>query len=314
MTSRTPNVFVVGAGPVATAIAGALRLGGVPVLGLWARTPAKARAAGAVAGVAAYSAAPPDLLLEADAVVLAVRDDAIGDVARTLVATGLVNVHHTLVHCSGAIAAAEALAPVAGKVGGMAMMHPLRAIPDGRAAMRSMKGTVFGVEGDERGRRVAGTLVASMGARALELAGVEVAAYHAAAAIASNYVVVLLDAAAELFAAVGIPRERAVDALVPLVEGTLANLRERGPEAALTGPIRRGDRATVERHLAALGGRPELAALYRSLGRRAVELARRAPEPAEAAALDAIDALLTGTDSPDEQAELAGDRRARRVR
>ena len=57
-TTRSPNTFVVGAGPVATALAGALRLGGVPVLGLWARKSAQARAAGSVAGVAAFSAAP----------------------------------------------------------------------------------------------------------------------------------------------------------------------------------------------------------------------------------------------------------------
>lgn len=292
MTARTPNVFVVGAGPVATALAGALRLGGVPVLGLWARTPARARAAGAVAGVAAYSAAPPDLLLEADVVVLAVRDDAISDVARMLVATGLVNRHHTLIHCSGAISAEEALAPVVGLVGGMAMMHPLRAIPDGRAAMRAMKGTMFGIEGDERGRRDAQMLVAAMGAQALELGGVEVAAYHAAAAIASNYLVVLLAAAGELLTEVGIAPEQANQALAALAEGTLANVRERGADAALTGPIRRGDRATVERHLAALSTRPDLAQLYRALGRRAVAMARRAPDPAPAEALDAVEALL----------------------
>jgi predicted short-subunit dehydrogenase-like oxidoreductase (DUF2520 family) len=292
VTSRTPNVFVVGAGPVATALAGALRLGGVPVLGLWARTPARARAAGAVAGVAAYSAAPPDLLLDADVVLLAVRDGAIADVARTLVATGLVNVHHTLIHCSGVTSAAEALAPVSGQVGGMAMMHPLRAIADGRAAMRTMKGTVFGVEGDDRGRRDALLLVAALGGRALELGGVHVSAYHAAAAMASNYTVVLLAAAADLLGDVGIGREQAMEALVPLVEGTLTNVRERGPEAALTGPIRRGDKATVERHLAALEGRPDLAALYRTLGRRAVALARGAPDPAPAEALDAVESLL----------------------
>jgi len=311
VTSRTPNVFVVGAGPVATALAGALRLGGVPVLGLWARTPARARAAGAVAGVAAYSAAPPDLLLEADVVVLAVRDSAIADVARMLVATGLVNVHHTLIHCSGVTSAAEALAPVAGQVGGMAMMHPLRAIADGRAAMRTLKGTVFGVEGDDRGRRDALTLVARLGGRALELGGVHVSAYHAAAAMASNYTVVLLSAAAELLADVGIAREQALEALVPLVEGTLVNVRERGPEAALTGPIRRGDVATVERHLAALSGRPELAALYRALGRRAVELARGAPDPAPADALDAVGTLLA--DGAEGAADPSGVR-ARRAR
>lgn len=298
MTARTPNVFLVGAGPVATALAGALRLGGIPVLGLWARNAARARAAGAVAGVAAYSAAPPDLLLEADVVVLAVRDEAVGDVARMLVATGLVNKHHALLHCSGVMSADDALAPVLGQVGGVAMMHPLRAIPDGRAAMRTMKGTVFGVEGDERGRSIALALVHAMGARALELGSLggpddgRVAAYHAAAAIASNYLVVLLAEAADLLASVGIPRDQAVEALVPLAEGTLANVRERGPEAALTGPIRRGDRQTVARHQAALAGRPELAALYRSLGRRAVALARLAPDPAPTSALDEIEALL----------------------
>jgi predicted short-subunit dehydrogenase-like oxidoreductase (DUF2520 family) len=315
LTGRTPNVFLVGAGPVATALAGALRLGGVPVLGLWARTPARARAAGAIAGVAAYSAAPPDLLLEADVVLLAVRDAAIADVARMLVATGLVNRHHTLIHCSGAISAAEALALVSGEVGGMAMMHPLRAIPDGRAAMRSLKGAVFGVEGDERGRRDALTLVASLGARALELGGMQVSAYHAAAAMASNYTVVLLAAAADLLAAVGIAREQAIEALVPLVEGTLANVREHGPEAALTGPIRRGDRDTVERHLDALADRPELASLYRALGRRAAAIARSAPDPAPAEALDAIDSLLR--DAPDVGGAEAADPtgvRARRAR
>lgn len=309
MTARTPNVFVVGAGPVATALAGALRLGGIPVLGLWARTPARARAAGAIAGVAAYSAAPPDLLLEADVVVLAVRDDAISEVARMLVATGLVNRHHTLIHCSGAISAEEALATVTGEVGGMAMMHPLRAIPDGRAAMRGMKGAMFGIEGDERGRRDAHALVTAMGARALELGGVEVAAYHAAAAIASNYLVVLLAEASQLLTEVGIDREQAGEALAALAEGTLANLRERGAEAALTGPIRRGDRATIERHLAALSGRPELAQLYRALGRRAVALARRAPDPAPAEALDAVEALLA--EPPRDAHGEASDLRAR---
>ena len=315
MTARTPNVFVVGAGPVATALAGALRLGGVPVLGLWARTPSRARAAGAVAGVAAFSAAPPDLLLEADVILLAVADGAIAEVARTLVGSGLVTRHHSLLHCSGVISAEEALAPVADKIGGMAMMHPLRAIPDGRAAMRHMKGTVFGIEGNERGRREAHALVAHMGATALELSGVQVAAYHAAAVIASNYLVVLIEAAAELFAGVGIPPEQAAAALVPLAEGTLENLRDKGPAAALTGPIRRGDRTTVERHLAALAGRPDLLALYRALGRRATWLARQAPEPAPAQALDAIDALLADDDgtgaATDEAPGAASDKRAR---
>ncbi|HEY8141459.1 MAG TPA: DUF2520 domain-containing protein, partial [Kofleriaceae bacterium] len=148
----------------------------------------------------------------------------------------------------------------------------------------------------------------------LELRGVEVAAYHAAAAIASNYLVVLLAAASELLTEVGIAPEQASEALSALAEGTLANLRERGPDAALTGPIRRGDRATVERHLAALSTRPDLAQLYRTLGRRAVALARRAPDPAPTEALDAVEALLSEPSSPSPEAGAGSDLRARKAR
>ena len=143
--------------------------------------------------------------------------------------------------------------------------------------------------------------------------GVQVSAYHAAAAIASNYTVVLVAAAVELLGEVGIGREQATEAMVALVDGTLANVRERGVEAALTGPIRRGDRVTVERHLAALADRPELDALYRALARRAVDLARRAPDPAPSDALDAIEAVVGSPRVGESSVDPAGVR-ARRAR
>ena len=290
MDKRTPNTFVVGAGPVATALAGALRLGGVPVLGLWARQPAHARSAGAVAGVAAFSSAPPDLLLEADVVIVAVRDGAIGEVAERLCGTGLVSSKHVFLHCSGAVSSAEAFAKVQGKVGGVGTMHPLRAIADGRAAMRTLKGTVFGVEGDERGRAAARALVAILGGQALALDGAQMPAYHAAAAFASNYVVALIDAAAVALGRAGLSEREAIAALVPLAQGALANVAERGVAAGLTGPIRRGDELTVARHLEALSGDPSLVELYEALARRTVEIAARlegaeGPDPEGLAAI-----------------------------
>ncbi len=294
MTARNPTTFIVGAGPVATALAGALRLGGVPVLGLWARRPGPARSAGSTAGVAAFSSAPPDILLEAEVVILAVRDQVIGEVAQMLVGTGLVTKRHTLLHCAGAEAAEEILAPVMGKVAGVGTMHPLSAIADAKLAMRALKGTVFGIEGDEKGREMAGKLVHAIGGIVLALDSSQMAAYHAAAALASNYVVATIDAAAAVLGAAGIAPDEAARALVPLAEGALRNVALHGTTAGLTGPIRRGDAATIQRHLDALRAQPELAEIYRGLARRALEIATRIDgrDAPDRAGLDAIRVLL----------------------
>lgn len=294
MKSPNPTTFVVGAGPVATALAGALRLGGVPVLGLWARKPAAARAAGSTAGVAAFSSAPPDILLECGVVILAVRDQVIGEVAQMLVNTGLINKRHVLLHCAGASSALELLGGVTGSVAGVGTMHPLSAIADGKSAMRTLKGTVFGVEGDEVGRTTASRLVEAIGGIVLALDGTQMASYHAAAALASNYVVAAMDAAAAVLASTGVSADDAARALVPLAEGALRNITAHGTTRGLTGPVRRGDAVTVQRHLEALRGKPELVEIYRALARRAVEIAARldGPEAPDRAGLDAIRALL----------------------
>jgi predicted short-subunit dehydrogenase-like oxidoreductase (DUF2520 family) len=297
VTSRNPNTFVVGAGPVATALAGGLRLAGVPVLGLWSRRPAAARAAAASAGVAAFSPAPPDLVLEAEILILAVRDDAVAEVASRLVATGLVGERHVLLHCSGAHAASEAFASVAGKIGGTGTLHPLRAISDPRATMRAWKGTVFGVEGDGPGRVAANHLAQKLGGTALALDGAAMVRYHAAAAIASNYVVALLDAAVGLLTSAGVDDQAALGALVPLAQSAVANVGDKGLAQGLTGPIRRGDTGTVARHLAALANDPALAELYRVLGRRALGLAQAAgaAAPEDLAAIQTLLADSAGT-------------------
>jgi predicted short-subunit dehydrogenase-like oxidoreductase (DUF2520 family) len=294
VTARNPITFIVGAGPVATALAGALRLGGVPVLGLWARRAAPARTAGSTAGVAAFSSAPPDLLLETEVVILAVRDQAITEVAQMLLGTGLINKRHVLLHCAGAAAARELLGPVAGQVAGIATLHPLSAIADGKIAMRALRGTVFGVEGDDVGRSTAAKLVSAMSGVVLALDSSQMAAYHAAAALASNYLVAVIDAAAAVLASAGVAPDRAAAALVPLAEGALRNIAAHGTTGGLTGPVRRGDVATVTRHLEAMRDRPELAEIYRILARRAVDIAARIDghDAPDRAGLDGIRRLL----------------------
>ena len=293
MKTTTLDTFIVGAGPVATALAGALRAGGVPVLGLWARRPAAARQASAIAGVASFSAAPPDLLLEADVVVLAVRDDAIAEVASMLLATGLITGRHVMLHCSGARSARDVLGHVSGHIGGVGTLHPLMALADGRSGIEALPRALFGVEGDRRGEAMAHALARAMGARSLVLSGQQMAAYHAAASMASNHLVALIDAAASLLTQLGLSDSDAVAALVPLARGSLDNVAARGPVLGLTGPIKRGDSDTVRRHLDHLPD--DVRAVYHVLGTRTVELARRAGGASDAA-LEVIERLLSHPD------------------
>ncbi len=265
-----------------------MRAGGVAVLGLWARRAEQARAAAATSGVAGFSGALPEVVREARVIVVAVRDESIAEVARMLLDTGLVGATHVLVHCSGAVSAEQAFASVHNEVAGVATLHPLRAIADGGAAIRELSGTVFGVEGDEVGTREVLALAAAVGARPLLLDEEQMAAYHAAASMASNFLVALMDAAAEVLSGGGVESEAALAALLPLAAGSLANVVQKGPEAGLTGPIRRGDYETVARHLAALPA--HLLPMYRALGLRTVQIARRLG--GEPGPLDRIAALL----------------------
>jgi predicted short-subunit dehydrogenase-like oxidoreductase (DUF2520 family) len=94
--------------------------------------------------------------------------------------------------------------------------------------------------------------------------------YHAGAVFASNYFTVVQAVAEQLMRRAGLSRRKAWAALLPLVQGTLENLMATGPVGALTGPVSRGDTATVRLHLEAV--QPHEALLYRVLGRAALEL------------------------------------------
>src|SRR5207302_7512079 len=116
--------------------------------------------------------------------------------------------------------------------------------------------------------------------------------YQAAAVVCSSYQVVLAAEAVAILEAIGWSRTEALQLLLPLMQGVLENLCEHGLPEALIGPIRRGDPATVRRHLAALNPLPEQKAVYRILGSAALRLAREAGLDASAAA--EIEEALTG--------------------
>ncbi|HEY3359211.1 MAG TPA: DUF2520 domain-containing protein [Polyangia bacterium] len=267
------RVAVVGAGRVGASLAAALTAAG-ETCALWTEGQGPAPAAIGRAAV----------------VILAVPDRVIAAVGAELAAGGLLGAHAVVLHCAGGYAAAEALGGLAGRVRARGTLHPLRAFA-APVAPAALAGTAFGIEGDEEARVAARRICRQIGGRAVEVEAGRMPLYHAAAVLASNYVVALADAAAALLARAA-PGADALAALVPLLESAVAGLRERGLPAALTGPLARGDAETVRRHLDAIArDAPEVLALYRACGLRAADVAARGGEADAVGLADARRAL-----------------------
>jgi len=194
-----------------------------------------------------------------DVVLLAVPDSEIASAASALAAgPGML-----VGHCSGATTLA-ALAPHEAF-----SLHPLMTVID--SSHDPFVGATAAVAGaTPRALATATELAGAIGLRAIEVADSDRAAYHAAASIASNFLVTLEGAAERLAATAGLNRE----ALVPLVRATVENWAALGAEQALTGPIARGDVETVQRQRAAIEERsPELLELFDALAVATHELA-----------------------------------------
>ncbi len=173
-------------------------------------------------------------------------------------------------HFSGLLTS-EKLA-VLGKSGGfVASLHPLQSITDAARAKQILKGSIFSFEGMEGALNAAGDIVGSIDGVMMRISAEHKVLYHASAVVASNYLVALLHQACEIMAKAGM----GLDHLMPLIRGTLSNMEQLGRKA-LTGPIVRGDWATVRGHMDALRKSfPDLMPTYIALGRYTARMAGR---------------------------------------
>jgi pantoate--beta-alanine ligase len=232
---------IVGRGRLGTALAAALTEAGLHVTGPLGRG---ADGAGA------------------DAVLLCVPDGEIAAAADRIPSGPLVG------HCSGALGL-----DVLGEREAFGL-HPLMTVT---AAGADFAGAGCAIAGSTaRALDAARGLARCLGMRAVEIADTDRAAYHAAASVASNFLVTLEAAAERLASTTGAGR----DLLAPLVHATVDNWATQGPTGALTGPIARGDEATVERQRDAVAARaPDLLPLFDALA----DATRRLARPASAA-------------------------------
>lgn len=285
------KVGLVGAGAAGGALARALAAAGVPVVAVTGKGPERAHTLAAAIPECAAVPTAQDVADRADLVVLAVPDRAIAEVCASV----RWRADAAVVHCSGAhsLDVLEPARAAGALVGGC---HPLQTLTGAPEDAARLAGSVFGIEAEEPLRGMLADLVERIGGRPVFLSARDKALYHASAVLISNYTVTLAATAAGLWEAFGVDRRDGLRALLPLLQGTVANLEQHGVPNALTGPIARGDAGTLERHLNVLADyRPDLLPLYRELGRHTVPLAReRDPGGAADRMADALLALLDG--------------------
>jgi predicted short-subunit dehydrogenase-like oxidoreductase (DUF2520 family) len=219
---------------------------------------------------------------QTDWVFLAVPDGRVAELCDQLaLAEG-----QAVVHVSGALDGAV-LGSARARGAHVGVFHPLQAFVVGAPRSR-FRGIQIGVEGDAELEARLSRLARRLGATPFSLRGVDRAAYHAAAVFASNYVVALHSAAALAWQRAGLPQAAARAALLPLTRGAVDAIAEHELVAALTGPLQRGDVASVERHLAALAGDAQTEQLYRALARELLRL----PLALDAATRERLQRLL----------------------
>ncbi len=216
-----------------------------------------------------------DAVAGADLVFLAVQDRYIQDLARQirhcLAGTDLTG--RFFAHPSGSLTSAV-LRPLADSGAVTFSLHPLQSLADVEGAVAGLAGSYFSFEGDERALPLAEAMVSSLAGRLVRLKAADKALYHAAAVVSSNFFIVLEEMAINLMRGIGVDAETARQMLLPLIRGSFENLERAAPVEALTGPIVRGDDATVAAHIATLAEKcPEYLAAYRLLARLNVELA-----------------------------------------
>lgn len=280
MTSA-PSVFVLGAGRAGASLARALGDSGVTIAGLHGR-----RASPVTPVVTA--GAIPRAIADAGVVIVAVRDAQL-DLALAEVLKSPLAKDAVILHLSGS-GDPDGLEPLRAKGHSCGTFHPLLPLADPATAAVLLRTAWIGIDGDEKAQGASRALATALGARVLGIPPGEKARYHAAAVFAANFPVVLSALAAELLRDAGVAPEQAWPAVVALMQAAAANIQTAAPEAALTGPLRRGDAETVAIHLRAL--REDLPALaaYIALSRAAIPLARRAGT--DGAALDEIEREL----------------------
>ena len=284
----TTSFAIIGCGRVGTALARHLSNAGYKPAGCASRTRESALNAAKAAGAedAVYDEVGA-AAAKAEVVLITTSDQAIAATCQSIAENAGFKQNAAVLHCSGALSS-NILSPAHQRGAAIGSMHPLQSF----AAVTEENpfvGIKMAIEGEAGAVAQAWKMAEALGADPISIRTEGKTLYHAAAVVASNYLVTLLRLSFDLLKASGVPESEAYGVLKPLIGGTLKNVEQVGIPEALTGPVARGDVATVADHLAAIRKlSPEAADLYTRLGLATIDIATAKGTLSQAAADELI--------------------------
>jgi predicted short-subunit dehydrogenase-like oxidoreductase (DUF2520 family) len=261
----------VGCGRVGRTLAQAFANAGRAVTAAWSRRATDAEMmAGEVAGLRALPSAQA-VVDACDFVWITVSDDAIAPVSDGIVWSA----RHKVVHCSGAT---ELLALAAATKAGAAIggFHPLQMFTNPAVALKGLPGCTVGIEADFGLDQRLNQLALDIGCTPVQVPSGDRALYHASAYYVGPFLIALLAEAVAFWQKFGVGEQEALNALLPLLSGTLSAVRDGGLALGMGGCIARGDVGTVRKHISAVDQFDHGAGkLYRMLASRTIPLGVR---------------------------------------
>jgi predicted short-subunit dehydrogenase-like oxidoreductase (DUF2520 family) len=260
MSNIKDRVAILGPGKVGTAVGFLLRMADYRIVAVAGRSAASARKAIPFTGGNVFSSFA-DAAAEADCILITTPDDAIQTVCESI-SKNSVRPGSKVIHMSGAggLDLLESARSAGATVG---CIHPIQSFADVRGAIDTIPGSTFGITVAEEIQDWAVQFVRDLGGHPFFVSEADKPLYHAAACMASNYLVTLMHIVEEIYCSLGLTREEAIRAFWPLVKGTILNIEAKGTVQSLTGPIARGDAGTIGKHLQTLLDKhPELHDIY----------------------------------------------------
>lgn len=265
------RIGIIGAGKVGISIGYVLKNNGMDVVALSDRRTAALDTARGLLGVdMIYTSDNLEVVGSADVIALTTQDRVIRDVVREINDRAEDLAGKLFFHTSGADPC-SILMPLDEKGAHLGSLHPLQTFPDIESAIDVLPDTSIFIEGDDKAREILRFIGENLGVKVHVIESADKVLYHLAAVTVCNLLSALMYTGVGVMERIGI----GLEPFIPIIRATMKNIENKGPLAALTGPIMRGDDSTVKAHIEAIRSMPLHEEIYRALSRMALEMSVR---------------------------------------